>query len=99
MLTVKQVLDDGKESLRECERVQFSTSIVSGSSDSFARYGTLWAIQKDGAEATFQDGTVYVMNEAGATVGKYVLSTIPKGIAGTPPIFTEIAQPPSFKDN
>lgn len=75
MLTIKHVEDDGSEGILQCERVGFAPKCPNGERNLFA-FGCVptndgGAIH-DGT-AIFGTGVIYVMNDTGATVGKYAL--------------------------
>lgn len=75
MLTVKHIAPDGKETVFPALEVTYDpfhfTPTPVGQS------GYIWYEAPSGAGLNhrLEDGTVYVMNEAGATVARYVLST------------------------
>lgn len=68
-LTVKHV-EEGREGIVQAVRVDFTA----GGLDSVP-YVTAYGVPHgvSGSHETYQTGTVYVMNEAGATVGRYTL--------------------------
>lgn len=71
MLTVKHIRHDGAETIDSAERVIFYAPEGMDSTPTPHVGGSITAVNRGGIEAEWFSGTVYVMNERGATIAKY----------------------------
>lgn len=84
MLTVKHIRFDGAETIDHAERVIFYPHADEGNLGSIKgpmaphRIGVVTAVGAISGGVDWHSGTVYVMNENGATVAKYDLGPGPK---------------------
>ena len=81
LLTIKHVEKNGHESVQQCHSVSFTpkeaahpdTNEPRDELVAFGCTGIGGAVDEHGV-CHYGSGTVYVMNDAGATVGKYILN-------------------------
>lgn len=74
MLTIKHVEKNGREYLQQAHEISFHPGGTNEETrvEAFGCTGIGGAVDADG-HCKYADGIVYVMNDAGATVAKYVL--------------------------
>ena len=74
MLTIKHIGVDGDESVRQALEVRYSRRAPYDRPAVNTNWaGAVYADLEGNSMVTFEGGTVYVMNDAGATVAKYDL--------------------------
>ena len=78
LLTIKHVEKDGHESIQQAHSVSFvphdeESKVKKSRLDAFGCTGQGGAVDDDGC-CSYSSGIVYVMNDAGSTVGKYDLN-------------------------
>lgn len=76
MLTVKHRCPNGHETIVTADSVVFDPGKATGRSAVYL-FGASPSPATIGAETAFRDGSVYVMNDKGATVGTYRLPVSP----------------------